>query len=90
MVVIYDGVCNLCNAGARFVIERDTADNVHFVSAQSATGRAFLRSRGVTMDQVLNRFVAVTADGQISSASSAALTVATRMDAPWPLLYVFL
>ena len=41
-LIVFDGVCVLCSAFARFVAERDGAGRIRFVAAQSSLGQALL------------------------------------------------
>ncbi|AUV80574.1 thiol-disulfide oxidoreductase DCC family protein [Salinigranum rubrum] len=41
-VLLFDGVCNLCNGAVQFVIERDPEGKIRFASLQSAVGQAVL------------------------------------------------
>ena len=42
-IVLFDGVCNLCNGAVRFVIARDPAGRVRFASLQSEVARRLLQ-----------------------------------------------
>ena len=46
-IILFDGVCNLCNTMVNFVIERDTKDAFRFVALQSETGKAILKKIGL-------------------------------------------
>ncbi len=46
-IILFDGVCNLCNTMVNFVIERDTKDAFRFVALQSETGIAILKKIGL-------------------------------------------
>ena len=46
-IILFDGVCNLCNTMVNFVIERDTKDAFKFVALQSETGTAILKKIGL-------------------------------------------
>ena len=39
-VLLFDGVCNLCNGAVQFVVERDSRERIRFASLQSDVGRA--------------------------------------------------
>ena len=39
-VVLFDGVCNLCNGWAQFLIARDPRGKLRLASVQSCTGAA--------------------------------------------------
>ena len=38
-IVLYDGVCGLCDKFVQFVIRRDRAEEVRFAALQSETGK---------------------------------------------------
>lgn len=46
-IILFDGVCNLCNTMVNFVIERDTKDAFRLVALQSETGTAILKKIGL-------------------------------------------
>ncbi len=41
-VVLFDGVCNLCNGAVNFLLDRDTNDRLRFGSLQSEAGENLL------------------------------------------------
>lgn len=55
-IILFDGVCNLCNSSVNFIIERDKDDIFRFASLQSETGKKLLLERGLdpmSMDSVV-------------------------------------
>lgn len=50
-IILFDGVCNLCNASVQFVIKRDTKDRFRFVPLQSDLGNKILNHLGVNREQ---------------------------------------
>lgn len=46
-IILFDGVCNLCNSSVQFVIKHDTKDIFRFVSLQSDLGIKILKHIGV-------------------------------------------
>lgn len=46
-IILYDGVCGLCNALLKFVIRRDTAGKFRFAALQSEAGQGLLRQHGL-------------------------------------------
>jgi predicted DCC family thiol-disulfide oxidoreductase YuxK len=50
-IILFDGVCNLCNASVQFVIKRDTKDRFRFVPLQSDLGDKILNHLGVNREQ---------------------------------------
>lgn len=41
-VLLFDGICMLCNAGVDFVLEKDTSEQIKFAALQSQVGQALL------------------------------------------------
>ena len=84
-VLLFDGVCNLCNRVIRFVVRFDDRGTFRFAPLQSAVGRALLDRRGLSRDDFDS--VVLVEDGVAYEKSTAALRVARRLDGPWPLAY---
>jgi predicted DCC family thiol-disulfide oxidoreductase YuxK len=49
-VVLFDGVCKLCNGWAKFLIRHDPHHRVRLASVQSAEGQALLTWAGLPVD----------------------------------------
>lgn len=49
-IILFDGVCNLCNASVQFVIKRDTKDVFRFVALQSDLGNKILNYIGINRE----------------------------------------
>ena len=41
-IILFDGLCNLCNSSVQFLIKRDSKDIFRFVSLQSEPGKELL------------------------------------------------
>jgi predicted DCC family thiol-disulfide oxidoreductase YuxK len=50
-VVLFDGVCKLCNGWARFLIRHDRQHRMRLASVQSPEGQALLAWAGLPVDQ---------------------------------------
>ncbi len=87
-VILFDGVCNLCNASVDFVLRRDTAARFRFASLQSEAGRRVLFATGWRAP-VPDALVLVDG-GEVYTASAAALRIAKGLGLPWALWYVFI
>ena len=83
-IVFFDGVCNLCNAAVRFIIKRDPRGYFRFASLQSEAAARMLPPdcREKAGDSII-----LLEDGDCYGTSTAALRIARRLRAPWPLLY---
>ncbi|TSB45240.1 thiol-disulfide oxidoreductase DCC family protein [Alkalicoccobacillus porphyridii] len=49
-VILFDGVCNLCNNAVDFIIKRDHQRYYHFASLQSEKGKELLEKHGVSAE----------------------------------------
>ena len=49
-IVVFDGVCVLCNGWVRFLLRHDHAGRYRFAAMQSASGRALLAAHGLDAD----------------------------------------
>jgi predicted DCC family thiol-disulfide oxidoreductase YuxK len=87
-VLLFDGVCNLCNSSVQFIIERDPNARFRFASLQSEEGQALL-SRFENRPADLSSVVLVQ-DDLLYARSEAALRVARQLGGGWSLLYAFI
>ena len=51
-IILFDGVCNLCNNSVQFVIKRDVNDVFQFAALQSETGKKLLTERNINTQEV--------------------------------------
>lgn len=84
-IVLYDGVCGLCDRSVQLILRNDRRGRFRFAALQSQAGRALLEKFGLP-PEALDSVVLVEGD-QAWRKSRAALRIARRMDAPWPLLW---
>lgn len=85
-LVLFDGVCNLCNNSVTFVIGRDPEAKVRFAAVQSAPGRTRLAALGLPLD-TYESFVLIDG-GRAYYKSTAALRLLRHLRQPWPWLAV--
>ncbi|WP_276166796.1 thiol-disulfide oxidoreductase DCC family protein [Zobellia alginiliquefaciens] len=55
-IVLFDGVCNLCNGAIQFIIKRDTNDIFRFAPLQSELGKKLISERNIdseTIDSII-------------------------------------
>ena len=86
-IVIFDGVCNLCEFSVNFIFERDTAGQFYFTPAQSPLGASLLKRFGINTSRLDT--VVLVRDGLAFTRSAAAIEIASKLDNPWNLLTVF-
>jgi len=89
-VVIYDGVCHLCNAGVQCVIKADKYKKIRFCAVQSKAAEPYLIACGLDRKDVLRRFLFVEGPGSYHQASTAALKVLSYLPLPYSILSSFL
>lgn len=87
-IILFDGVCNLCNASVNFVIDRDPDALFRFGALQSEKGKQMLQEAGVS-DEWLDSIVLIDG-GRLYTASDAALKIASWMPFPWSWMRIFL
>lgn len=92
-IILFDGVCNLCNGAVQFVIKRDPKKIFKFASLQSDVGQSLLKQFGLPYQGIhsnaLQSFVYIQ-NGKCYIRSSAALHVARKLKGAWKLLYIFM
>jgi len=79
--VLFDGVCNFCNASINFVIEHDRAGYFKFAPLQSAIGEELIAEHEI--DRIETDSVILVEDGEVFTHSTAALRIAKHLDGPW-------
>ena len=87
-VVLFDGVCNLCNSAVQFIIKRDKKNTFRFAALQSETGQKLLAQYGLPAKE-LNSFILIEND-KAYNRSTGALRVLKKFKGLWPLLYGFI
>jgi predicted DCC family thiol-disulfide oxidoreductase YuxK len=83
-VVLFDGVCNLCNTAVQFLIARDPNARLKFASLQSEAGRTLLASHRLPRDY--RGSLVLIQDGRAYIESDAALRLTVYLSWPWSLL----
>lgn len=51
-IILFDGVCNLCNGFIQFVIKRDRSDVFRYASLQSELGQELLSERHIDTTKI--------------------------------------
>lgn len=84
-VILFDGVCNLCNHGVQFIIARDPAQHFLFATLDSDAAQRCLQSTGLTAPLPDSMIVVEGTDAWIRSA--AVLRIVRGLRFPWYLAY---
>ncbi|XP_051147631.1 DCC family protein At1g52590, chloroplastic [Andrographis paniculata] len=87
-IMLFDGVCNLCNGGVKFVRDHDKRRNIRFEALQSEAGKKLLQRSGRAPDDI-SSVVLVEKDRSYIK-SEAVLKIMEYIDLPFPQLALFL
>ena len=86
-IVLFDGVCNLCNGFVQFLAPRDDEEQFHFASLQSDVGQQLLEAHGLPTEE-LESIVLVEGDSAYVK-SGAVIRIATLLGGVYRLLSPF-
>ncbi|MCH8014912.1 MAG: DUF393 domain-containing protein, partial [Candidatus Dadabacteria bacterium] len=87
-VILFDGVCNLCNGSVLFILNRDPSGIFRFAPLQSETGKNLLSKFDLPNDK-LNSIILVE-NNEYYLRSTAALKILRRLGTLWKIVYVFM
>jgi predicted DCC family thiol-disulfide oxidoreductase YuxK len=85
-LILFDGVCNLCNASVDLLIRHDPAAHFRFASLQSPLARRRLSSHGLDPDALSS--IVLVEGNRAFTRSAAALRIARRLPLLRPLAYI--
>jgi predicted DCC family thiol-disulfide oxidoreductase YuxK len=85
-IVLFDGVCNLCNRSVDFIIRNEKSHKLQFASLQSDVGKSIVSKSGLdkTPDSVM-----LYVDGKLLVRSDAALAISTYLKRPYAYGIIF-
>lgn len=86
IIVLFDGVCNLCNGAVQFIIKRDRNEKFLFASLQSNFGKDQLTKSG--LDPLSLQSILVIEGDSVFQRSDAALKIASHLAGIWSYLSV--
>lgn len=87
-VLLFDGVCNLCNSSVNFIIDHDPKGHFKFAALQSDFGQQKLKELGYDQEE-FDSLVLLSGE-HVYKKSAAALRIAKKLSGLYPLLYVFI
>ena len=88
-IILFDGVCNLCNSSVQFIIKRDKNNVFRFAALQSEIGEKLVRERGIDTSKV-DSIILIQPEVAYYVKSDAALRIAKSLSGIWPVLGAFL
>jgi predicted DCC family thiol-disulfide oxidoreductase YuxK len=87
-IILFDGVCNLCNDAVDFIIKRDRKNHFKFTSLQDNVTQRLLKEYNIK-EGYLDSIILIRGN-QIFYKSRAALEISKKLSGIWPLLYSFI
>lgn len=88
-LILFDGVCNLCNSSVLYVIKHDKKDLFMFAPLQSKIGKQVVEQFNIDAEK-FDSILLYSKEKGIKSKSSAALQIARQLGFPINLWSVFL
>jgi predicted DCC family thiol-disulfide oxidoreductase YuxK len=87
-IILFDGVCNLCNSAVDFIIKRDKKNRFKFSSLQDNSVRKLLNESNL-QEGYLDSIILIRGD-KIYFKSRAALEISKNLSGFWPLFYTLI
>jgi predicted DCC family thiol-disulfide oxidoreductase YuxK len=87
-IILFDGVCNLCNAAIQFIIKQDKKDIFRFVALQSDLGEKIITHIGIDSKK-MDSIILYEPGKAYYYKSEAALRIASQLGAVLNLLSLF-
>ena len=87
-IVLFDGVCHLCDGAVRFILKRERAAELKFAPLQSDSGKSLLQKYGYSPNY-LDGLILIESN-RAHDRSSACLRIAGKLNFPWRLLFPLL
>jgi predicted DCC family thiol-disulfide oxidoreductase YuxK len=80
-VIVFDGVCHLCNGWVQFLLKRDKTERFQFAAMQTAAGRHLLEEHGLDPDTPIS-FLLLDSHKPYTD-STAILRILTQLGGIW-------
>lgn len=84
-IILFDGICNLCNSAVSFVIKRDKKSVIQFAALQTDPAKKLLEQFNLPT-QSINSIILIE-KGVLYTQSTAVLKISKHLNGLWPLLY---
>lgn len=86
-VILFDGVCNLCNGAVQFIINRDPTGKFAFASLQSDVAKRLLGNFQIPSESIYS--ILVIKNKKVYDRSDALIEIARDLPGAWRTLTVF-
>ncbi len=82
-LILYDGVCALCNGWVKFVLRFDRNEKFQFAALQSEYARGTLARRNVSIPELSS--IVLVLPNEVYTRSDAALSILAELSFPWSI-----
>lgn len=86
--ILFDGICNFCDASINFIIRHDKKDYFRFVPLQTPTAKQLLQQ--FNMEHLPMDSIVLIENNKVYKRSSAILRISRKLNGIYPLLYGFM
>ena len=79
-IILFDGICNLCNGAVNFILKRDIKKQFQFEALQSERGKKLIANFEIAPE---TDSIILIINNQVYTESDAAIEIARLLPAPW-------
>ena len=87
-LILFDGVCNLCNNSVTLVIKRDASERFMFAPLQGEAGKKIIEAYNIDTSKT-DSILLYSPERGVTYKSTAAIRIARHLGLPYALLSVF-
>lgn len=87
LLILFDGVCNFCDAAVNFVIDHDPKERFRFAALQSDLGKSLVAKHNLSPEVMSSVLIE---HGRAYTRSTGSLRAAKYLRFPWPALTLLL
>ena len=87
-IILFDGVCNLCDSVVQFIIKHDKKDTFRFVALQSELGQKIINHIGIDSSKI-DSIILYEPGNAYYYKAEAAIKIASKLDGIYSLIKIF-
>ena len=87
IIILFDGVCNLCIKSVKFIIKNDSNDVFRLAAIQSPEGQEIIKNFSIDVKKIDS--IILIKNKKIKFKSSAVLTALRYLNTLWKVLFIF-
>lgn len=86
-IILFDGVCNLCNGAVNFIIDHDPKQKFKFAALQSEAGQRLIHALNIPFSNLIPESIVLIEQNQFYTHSTAVLKIAAQLAGFWKIFY---